>query len=227
MKFFNIFRDKTLKVENLPDLIRKIDKNALTHYKHSSADIENSRDPLYMRIKIEEIEYVDQYYKTLPLYKKFLLFPLQRIISKNSKFRFEKEIYRPSVDLREPHFNVKPRKYKISFTVKILLIIFYFYSIGYLWAKLKYDIQMRRYMYCYLFSYMMIFEYIDYKVGLVLDRINEYMPKEMSDKEFEFILYEKICDYFGKRRLQNKVDQIINTDEEVFELDQLMKRIDK
>jgi hypothetical protein len=226
MKFFNFFRkDKNLKIENLPDLVRRIDKNALTQYKHHKSDIEKSIDPLYMRIKIEEIDYVDKFNKTLPIYKKYILLPILKFIPKNSNYRFMKDIYRPHVELREPHFNVKSRKYNLSFTVKIMLMIFYFYFIGYFWARLKYDIQMRRYMYCYLFSYMMLFESLDYKVNLILDKINEYMPKEMSDKEFEFILYKKFCDYITKSKLEKKVNHIINTNEDIFELDQLMKRI--
>ena len=231
MKFFNLFKknQNTSHVTNLPDLIRKIDKNELINYKSKFKVEEQSKDPLYMRIEVEEIDYVNMYYKELPYWRKYLFLPAKAIISnvKLLNLRFEKDIYRPNVDLREKHFDTKLKKYKVSFPTRLLLIIFYSFLIGYVWSKLKYDIYSRRFMYCYMFSSMMLFEFLDYKAGLVLDRINSIIPKEMSDKEFEFVLYKKIRSFITKRNMKGKIEEILGTDPELIEMDNLMRRIDK
>ncbi len=82
-------------------------------------------------------------------------------------------------------------------------------------------------MYCYMFSSMMLFEFLDYKAGLILDRINSIIPKEMSDKEFEFVLYKKIRSFITKRNMKGKIEEILGTDPELIEMDNLMRRIDK
>ena len=80
-------------------------------------------------------------------------------------------------------------------------------------------------MYCYCFSWMMIFEFLDYKAGLILNLVNKYLPLDMSDKELEFILYKKIRTYFKKRKIRGNVNDIINTDPELLEIEQLLRRI--
>ena len=52
MKFFRVFSKKK-NIENLPDLIRKIDKNELTKYKSKIIIEEKTQDPLFIRIKVE------------------------------------------------------------------------------------------------------------------------------------------------------------------------------
>ncbi len=234
MKIFNFFGKKQNlnKIENLPDLIRKINRNELSTYKNSVKIEEPSKDPLYMRIQHEEFDYINLYYKELPLYKKYFIIPLKKVISSKltynfQKLRFEKEIYRPNSDLREMYFGTQPEKYKITFSALLFFIVFFSYLIGYTWARLKYDIYTRRIMYCNFFSWMMLFEYLDYHSSLVLDRINDIFPKEMSDKEFEFILYKKIRGYMSKKKIQGTIQEIINTDPDLLEVEEMMRRINK
>ncbi len=99
------------------------------------------------------------------------------------------------------------------------------YMVGYFWAKLKYDVYLRRHMYVFYFSYMMAFELIDYHAGVMLDIFNSYFPKDMTDKELEFILYKKIASYIAKKKLTTIVDEVLNTNSEVFEIDEIMKKI--
>ena len=73
----------------------------------------------------------------------------------------------------------------------------------------------------------MLFEQVDYYADSFLEMINKLMPKEMSDKELEFILYKKMRSYLLKRRIKNKVDEILKTDPELLEIEDILKRINK
>jgi hypothetical protein len=234
MKFFNFFGKKQNlnKIENLPDLIKKFNRNELTAYKNKIKIEEPTKDPLYLRIKPEEFDYINLYYKELPVYKKYFIFPIKKFLSSNLRLsirnlRFEKEIYRPNPEFREMYFGTQPEKFKITYSALLVLILFFAYLLGYTWARLKYDIYTRRIMYCYFFSWMMLFEYLDYHASLVLDRINDIFPKDMSDKEFEFILYKKIRGYIAKKKIRGKVQEIINTDPDLLEIEEMMRRISK
>lgn len=96
MKIFNFFGKKQNlnKIENLPDLIRKINRNEL-------------------------INYINLYYKELPSIKKYFIIPLKKVICSKLPFsiqilRFEKEIYRPNSDFREMYFGTQPENHKIT-----------------------------------------------------------------------------------------------------------------
>jgi hypothetical protein len=230
MKFFSLFK-KTKKIENLPDLVKKLDKNQISKYESVLSSEDKEKDPLYMRINVKEIDYINQFYKELPFFKKYLTYPLLKFLSNfpylGNFLRYKRIIYRPNVDLREPHFDSFPKKYKMSFVIRLFYVCFFCFLIGYMWARLKYDIFYRRYMYCYCFSWMMLFEYLDYKAGIVLDILNEYMPLELSGNEYEFLLYKKIRGYFTKRKLNNQVKRVKETDPELLEIDEILRRINK
>jgi hypothetical protein len=103
MRIFFNRKDKIKTVQNLPDLIKKINKNELIDYKELILKEKSLKDPLYLRIQIDDIGYVNENLKEMPFYKKFILLPLKFYISKFqflSNFRYEKEIYRPNVQSR-------------------------------------------------------------------------------------------------------------------------------
>lgn len=233
MKFFNLFKKNTKTVQNLPQLINKINKDEISPYVPSIPASEGrKKDPLYMRIDIENIDYIKEYrnelsikqkYITIPLRKCLLRFPIISNLFPN--IRFEKEIYRPNPELREIHFGDVPKKYKFSVISIYVVTIIFAYIVGYFWSKLKYDISTRRFMYSFLFSFMMAFEYIDYHAENLMEYINTVFPKEMSDKELEYILYKKITSFLVKRRMNKNIEEILKTDPELFEIERLLKRI--
>lgn len=230
MNIFKIFKKtpkKTVSVENLPDLVKKISKNDIIDYKAIEIQQKTKKDPLYMRVKQEDIDYIYEYNKQLTLSKKYLVNPIKILLSKYFKnFKYEKEIYRPNVELRETHFYGQvPDKFKISFGLAFALISFFSFFIGYWWSRFKYDIYTRRWMYTYVFSYMMAFEFLDYQTNLLLDRINNIVPIEMSNKELEFILYKKLRTFLIKRKLEKEVKGILESEPELYEIDNLVKKI--
>ena len=223
MKIFKFFKKET-KNSSLPDLIRKLDKNEITSYKDLSFHEKKFKDPLYMRISVEELDYPKEYYEEIPLYQKYISLPITRKFSKYFiNKRFEKIIYRPNVSLRKPYFAQKAKIYKMSNFSKFFWVVFLGYLIGYTWAKLKYDIMFRRYMYCYCFSSMMLFEYIDYQIGFIKDVLDKYIPLDMSGDELEYILYKKIRGYYTKRKLETRFEEVVKTDKEIVEVDNLIK----
>ncbi len=80
-------------------------------------------------------------------------------------------------------------------------------------------------MYTKYTSFILAFEALDYHVTQFNNLLNYYFPLEMTDTEYEFIIYKKIKSYLQKRRLQKQLDLVMNTDKEVIELDNLMKKI--
>ena len=106
-----------------------------------------------------------------------------------------------------------------------LIIIGFTYLLGYFYARFKYDIYIRRNMYVDYTSFILAFEAFDYYVTRVLKCIDYYFPLEMTESEYEFVLYKKINSYLQKRKLNKDVDMIIHTDKDVLELDKVMKHI--
>jgi len=230
MNIFKIFKKsqkKTVSVENLPDLVKKISKNEIIDYKSIEIKQKSKKDPLHMRVKQEDIDYIYEYNKQLTISRKYIIIPAKILLAKFfQSLKYEKEIYRPNVELREPHFYAQvPEKFKISFEMAFALISFFAFIIGYMWSRFKYDIYTRRWMYTYVFSYMMAFEFLDYQANLFLDRINNIVPVEMSNKELEFILYKKLRTYLIKRKLEKEVKGILESEPELYEIDNLVKKI--
>lgn len=229
-KFFNLFKRKQ-KDQNLPDLIRKINKNELAKYKPIDFDIleQKKKDPLYMRINLEEykLDYINEYNKELSFLNKIILKIKKHTIFKIPKYRYSKEIYRPAVNLRQPHFNIIPDNYKFSKESTYILVIILFFILGYFWARLKYDIYLRKYAYNYAFSSMMFFEFLDYKANNILDIINYYLPLNFSEQEAEYLIYKKIKTFFLKRKLNKKVEEVIKTDPDYIEINEILNKINK
>lgn len=229
MKAFKFFRrkEKTHITQNLPDLVRKINKNELIDYTGGKYEEINKTDPLYLRINIEDLDYIKECQQNKPFYQKYFTFPIIRYIAKFNftNFRFSKEIYRPNVNLREMYFGILPDRYKASVLTYYIVLILLAYVCGYIWARLKYDIPTRKFMYVFIFSYMMVFEHLDNNATSLLDFINSIIPLEMSDTEMEYIIYYKLTNYLTKRSMKNKIDAILGTDPELFEIDEIIKKI--
>jgi len=74
---------------------------------------------------------------------------------------------------------------------------------------------------------MVAFEIIDDYIMRKIEKLDQLLPKEISDKEVSFILYKKIHEYTNKRKYNQQIDFILNTDPELLEIDNLLKRIRK
>lgn len=224
MNIFKILKKTKNNDVNLPTLIKNLNKNELTNH-ISTFTQDKTSDPLYMRINVKEINYISIHRKELPFYKKHILYPLKKKMANIKKYRNESEIYRPSPSLREMHFNLKVNKYKISYQLLMIICILYSYLIGYMWSKLKYDTNTRRFMYCYVFSTMMVFEYLDYNVESILEKVNRIIPKDLSDKEFEYILYSNIRNFYTKRKLKKMAKDVLNTNEDLLKIEGIIKEL--
>ena len=234
-------------VKNLPDLVRKINKNEIQKYQQISLEeVEiKKKDPLYMRILKPEFSYIEEINKETTFRKrvflniKYLLAKYLNIPNKTN-FRYRKIIERPNVNLRIPHFNLfnynynkpesnfKNKKYAM-FTVFITFLFGVYFScfIGYFYSRLKYDIYFRKYMYCYFASVMLLFEWIDYHATTVLECLDYYFPKYISDKEAEYIAFKKMQVFLKQRKINRSVNMILGTDPDLLEIDEMLKKINK
>ncbi len=245
-KFFKI--DTSAKtVKNLPDLVKKINKNEIQKYQQISyEDLEfKKKDPLYMRISKREFDYIEEINREMTIKKRINL-NLKYLLAKyfNNPFslnlRFEKIIKRPNQDLRIPHFNFLNFNYKNPesnfrdkkysyFTVFFISIFAIYFScfLGYAYSRLKYDIYSRKYMYLYYTSSMVFFEWIDHHATNILEFIDYYFPKYISDKEAEYIAFRKMQVFFKRKKINKNVNMILETDPDLLEIDELLKKINK
>jgi hypothetical protein len=210
--------------DNLPDLIRKINKNELMHYERVENDKEKEEDPLYIRINIDKLDYITEYNNELTVRKRIYLRYKYFLARMFDKYRYEKSIKRDNIEIRQPLYE-RFEDQGFSRLAFLAYVIFMGYVIGYFYAKFRYDVYIRRYMYIRYTSFILAFEAFDYKVNKFLKVLDYYFPLEMSDTEYEFIVYKKIKSYLQKRKLKKQLDLVMNTDKEVFELDNLMKKI--
>lgn len=240
--------DTTAKtVKNLPDLVKKINKHEIQKYQQiNQEEIEvKKKDPLYMRISKTEFDYIEEINKETTLKQRVFLnikYLLAKYLNNPNRInlRYEKVIRRPNEDLRIPHFNLfnfnynKPqsnfqnKKYGMYTVFFVFLFGLYFSClIGYFYSRLKYDIYLRKYMYCYFASVMLLFEWVDYHATTVLENLNYYFPKYISDKEAEYIAFRKMQVFFKKRKINKNLNLILETDPDLLEIDELLKKINK
>lgn len=235
-------------VKNLPDLVRKINKNEIQKYQQISLEeVEiKKKDTLYMRITKPEFDYIEEINKETTLRKriklniKYLLAKYLNVIPNKINFRQDKIINRPNEHLRIPHFNLPNFNYKnpesnfknkkyTMFTVFFVFLFGVYFSclIGYFYSRLKYDIYYRKYMYCYYSSVMLLFEWIDYHATSALEYLEYYFPKYISDKEAEYIAFRKMQVFFKRRKINKSVNMILETDPDLLEIDEMLKKINK
>jgi hypothetical protein len=226
---FKFFKKQPKIKENLPELIKNARKNELSSKVINIEEVEKAQqDPLMMRINIEKYDYYQENLKDRALHKK-LWYNIRSLFLRFSFthrfFRNEKVLLRPHPNQREPHFDIIPESWRFSNAFKATVILVFAFFTGYFWAKLRYDIYTRRYLYTHLFSIIMAFEYCDYQATQFLNLIEKYFPSSFSDKEAEFIIYRKFRNFFVKRRLEKKVDEIINDkNQELLEIDEKLKK---
>lgn len=249
LNFFSRFlkMDSSAKtVKNLPELIEKMNRNEIVKYTNTIKDPfdDERKDPLLMRFEKIEFDYIEEMRKEMN-WRKQIRLKLKYFLAKyfnNIYFptRFDKEISRPNIYLRTPHFGYLNENYNkpesrfrnIKYTYFSVISIFLgglylaFLS-GYLYAKFKYDINTRKFMYVYYTSFILFFELVDYNAMNFLEFLDYYFPKYISDKEAEYIAYRKMQVFFKKRKIDKKVTEIIETDPDLLEIDELLKKINK
>jgi hypothetical protein len=225
--YSKLFKKQQYKTtNNLPDLIRKLNKNELMNYERIDAEKEKENDPLYLRVNIEKIDYISEYNNELTFRKQIYLKYKYYLSKISNKHRFDKSIHRLDPETREPlyeRWNYEDMGFGKSSL--IILAILLGYGVGYLYARFRYDVYYRRIMYIYYTTYMLMFEALDYHVTQFNNLLNYYFPIDMTDTEYEFIVYKKIKTYLQKRKMEKKIDLVMNTDKEIFELDKVMKKI--
>jgi hypothetical protein len=248
-RFFKL--DSSAKtVKNLPELIKRINKNEIAKYQNPLIDpFEHlKKDPLYMRFEKTEYDFIEEIRKEMTMKKKFYLkikyFIGKYLNIKNKYFnfqnRYKKVIMRHNIELRRPHFGFPNENYKNSesrfanisysfFSVfSIFLSCLYLsFILGYIYSKFKYDINTRKFMYVYYTSFILFFEWVDFNAMNFLEYMNYYFPKYISDKEAEYIAYRKMQIFFRKKKINKKVNEIMETDPDLLEIDELLKKINK
>jgi hypothetical protein len=212
-------------IKNLPELVRKINKNELTSYQGSGEAFINVNDPLHNRINVEEPDYIIEYNKELSFLQKYFTNKNKRILAKYfHSLRYQKEIKRPNAHLRQMYFGLIVRQ---NVHVVMLLIVFISYCLGYFWSRMKYDIYTRRYLYVNFFNIIMLHEFLDYHLNNLIESFENYFPREFSEKDYEYILYKKLTNYVIKRRIKKKIEVVLGEDPQVFEIDEMLKKINK
>jgi hypothetical protein len=227
--FPGLFKYKEPRVtENLPDLIRKMNKTDLAKFDSRFDTLQEKTfdDPLLMRINVEKINYIQASKDEKTLIQRLRESFKYYFAKANNKHRYDFSLNRPNEELRKPYYGYFDDKFnKISNLTLFLFLSGLAYVIGYTYARFRNDVYVRRFMYVKYTSVMLVFEFVDYHVSKILDTIEYYFPRDFSQLEYEFVVYKKIRNYFRKKRLGKDVDLIINTDPDVVEIDNIMRKI--
>jgi hypothetical protein len=218
--------------KNLPDLIKP--RNDIIKKTKESVDpidkILEKEDPLKLRINIENPDYIHEYYKSLTLFEKlrnntnkFLLF-LGIIKKKHLYINNERRI--SSLNMK-PQFSyiMDPKRsflknYQIYFISAVM-----FFILGYVWARLRYDVYFRRVGFTIFSSFMLKFEEFDSHIKKIEDKLEYYFPRNMTESEYEYLFYKYIQDYKEKQLLSRKIKKYAYIDEDVFDLDKVLGNI--
>jgi hypothetical protein len=224
--FPGLFKQEPKYTDNLPDLIRKLNRTDLTKYDRLDTFEEQYKDPLMMRINTSRLNYIQQHNEEQTILKRLKQNAKYYLAKFNSRYRFDYILHRPNPELRTPHYGwYDNEKFTITNFGLFLMIAIGAYFVGYVYARFRYDVYFRRIMYIKYTSFMLAFELLDYHVSYVLDSIEYYFPRDFSQLEYEFIVYKKIKNYLRRRKLNKDIDLIVNTDPEIIEIDNLVKKI--
>jgi hypothetical protein len=226
--FPGLFKQEPKVTENLPDLIRKLNQTDLTKYDKRFDILEEKpwKDPLMMRINVEKLNYIKEYNNELTPFKRLRLSIKYYLAKLKPQYRYDYILHRPNEELRKPHYNFyDENKFTISNLSLFLLIATSAYFIGYIYARFRYDVYLRRMMYVQFTSFMLLFEMIDHYVTSVQDTIEYYFPREFSQIEYEFVVYKWVRGYLRRRKLDKEINLIVNTDPDIIEIDNLIKKI--
>ena len=223
---------KMNKPENLPELIKS--RNDFIVKAKDLIDpidkILEKEDPLKLRINLTKPDYIQEYYKSLTMYdalcnkiKRLLLF----LRLKNRREYFT------SIERRIDDMNMKPnfsyimdprRSYLKNYQMYFISAVIFF-ILGYLWARLRYDVYFRRIGYTLYPTFMIRFEQVDLNIKKVEDKIEYYFPRNMTESEYEYLFYKYIQEYKEEKKLNRKIKKYAYIDEDVFNLDKILGNI--
>jgi len=224
---FRIFRIKPKQQVqinyNVPQTADRV-RTELSEYRLKNLKELTEKDPLFMRINIDQVDYVTETQRSRKI-QDILVIKLRKFLSKTNYFPENiKVIDRPNHHLRVPYFGKTRAKDKMHILSGFLLTAFFSFLFGYLYSRLRYDIYYRRYFYVYFTSVIIGFEVFDSKVKDFFEKINDYIPIDLDESHLQYILLRKTMDRIEERKLKNKLEEILD-DPDMVELNKVLKKI--
>lgn len=225
---FNFFRKSAKNQKNqlnLPDLIKQNKQSQLKPYSPIIEELKEQKDPLMKRINIDQYDYIYEVNSNLTaraklkIYSKFIAAKLLP-----SKFRYSKILSRNNPHLHKIAFDDLPDYYFFPKASIIIFIALFTYFTAYWWARLRSDTYVQRYAWTHYPSAMIIFEVIDHSLISFIKAWDTLIPKDFSDKEATYLMYSSIHNHFRKRRANQQINNILETDKELLEIDELLKK---
>lgn len=205
----------------LPEVIRH--KQDLLKYKPMLENIPEFKDPLRLRINIKEFDPIAE----LPKQNK-LKTSLRKVLAKlNIQSPYEMSLQRiNNPAYMTPHFAAKvPNSHIFHWKLIALVVFLMSFAWGYASSRAKYDLYCRRVGFSIYPTVMLLFEAYDSAVKAMLDKYDEYLPRDLTSKEFEYILYRKFLDRKVNRELRKDLDRIELLSKEVQELDEVLRKV--
>lgn len=197
--------------------------------------LEKKDDPLRFRIKIRNYDYISEYYSNLTIIDKIKI-NLNNVLSclKFNTNKFNKHFFYLEREQNLYYRNDKiahfgdllDSKYSVVNNFNFYLcMIFLSYAIGYIWAKLRYDVLFRR-LHFTLFPLLMInFHKVDDCFVDLQEALDRYLPRDMTHNELQFILYNKYYNYKNKKKLNKNINKFSEISKNDFDIDRLLKKI--
>jgi hypothetical protein len=214
---------------NLPSIISKKQELKIYEKIDKQEILKKQEDPLVVRIKkkseLNNNNYIEEYFNNMSLIKKFSI-KSKNFLVKN-KFISEKRLWSlkrtNSVFYQTPNFADHINKhYFFSKRITVFMIVLLSYTTGYLYSRCTHDVYFRRYGYSFFPTIMTYVDNIDYKLIKFDESLESYFPRDFSEKEYEYLIYNKIMYYYTRRRFDSKLKKIQFIDKDILEIDSML-----
>ena len=220
------FINKTESNINLPAFIKEknqiIPKNKIDNY--IEEQLKKLDDPLLTRINPQELNYINEYQKTLNKNRRLAHFLIKIGVYTEKDYWSLKSL--PETYYLEPNYgSYFHEKHYFSRKIIFLFTILTFYFVGYVYNRLRYDFYFRKFAFAFFPTFVVKVSYLDEGLVSLEKFVDKYMPKELSDKELKFITYKLLNDWRIQKKFQRNLKKIDLNDREMLELDLLLKKM--
>lgn len=235
MKLIDIFfKNKSIsgisKKTKLPDIIKV--KNDLMINKELVDDLyENqilkNEDLRKNKIKIKNYDFFYEYEKrqtfnktTLKVFSKLFF----KIFSQRNKYSTKRLQDKYFMNPNFGEIENPKNSYIMNFHFYIYILIISF-SIGYLWAKFRYDIYLRKLCYNQYPKVIINFEKFDSYLRYIDNILNYYYPKNFTEEEYKYLLHKYIFDFKERSKLNREIKKYEFIDDDVIKMDNILNKI--
>lgn len=216
---------------NLPSILSR--KSEISSYKPADKvkNMKKPEDPLIVRIKKNNdlnINLIDEYFNNTSFLQKlnisFNNFLIKNKLVSEKRFwslkRINSKFY--STPNYADHFN---KHFFFSKRTTLLMLVLLSYTIGYIFSRSTNDVYFRRYGYSFFPTIMTYVDNVDYKLTQLDSFLEYYFPREFTEREYEYLIYNKLMYWNTRRKFDSKLKKIDFIDKDILEIDLILQKM--